>query len=82
MPPTARAAPAVDIETVRRYATQLPELLAKATAEEKRELIRAFVTGIKLDPETREIEVGLRAPLLSIMCGGGGPHRSDWHNSR
>jgi len=74
-------APAVDRETVRRYVAGLPGLLRDATDEEKRELARTFVTGIGLDPETREIEIGLRAPLLSPTCGGGGPHRSDWHNT-
>ncbi len=68
--------PKVDVNTVRRYATNLPALLTRATDEEKRTLAQAFLTGISLDPETRNIEVGLRAPLLSSTCGGGGRSRT------
>lgn len=69
-------APTVDMETVRRYAADLPKLVQQATNEERRELARAFVTGIELIPTTREIGVGLRVPLLSATCGGGGRNRT------
>ena len=66
----------MDVKTVRRYATNLPALLTNATDQEKRTLAQAFLTEITLDPGTRTIEVGLKAPLLSSTCGGGGRSRT------
>lgn len=66
----------VSTETVSRCATGLPALLQHATNEEKRVLARAFVTDVTLDPERRDADIGLRAPLLSPTYGGGGRSRT------
>lgn len=63
--------PRVDAAVMRRYAESLPSLLQYASNEEKRGLVGAFVSGMALDPDTRQIEVGLRLPLFPPTCGGG-----------
>ena len=72
----AGAPPKVDLAMVRRYAVDVPSLLVHATDEEKRSLAQAFLTEITLEPETRTVEVGLRAPLVCSTSGGGGRSRT------
>ncbi|HUO08153.1 MAG TPA: hypothetical protein VM008_07635 [Phycisphaerae bacterium] len=51
--------------------SRLDTLLASGTLEERRELIRNYVNGAKVDPNAEEIEVSFVPALFSRFATGG-----------
>ena len=66
--------PRVNVEEAMRLRKDLDTLLEHATLEEKKQLVRLWVSEMKLAPDTREVEITYRVPepvMLTLVAGAG-----------
>jgi hypothetical protein len=50
----------------------LEQVLASATIDEKREVLRKYVRAVQVDPDRKTVRISLHTALFNQMVAGGG----------
>jgi hypothetical protein len=64
--------PRIDVPTAMTYRRDAEKVLAQGEPAERKRLLRIWIEGIKLAPETREVEITYRLPepVMHEMVAG------------